>query len=1397
VHGSRTTTRGRLLATTAVLALLTTTAAGVAPARADAPAPTPPSTTATTTTTTTGVDEQQSGQSGADQPSPTPASTPDALGKLTDAVKGQLSTNGTSDFWVKMVDRADTSAASDIADWNERGQYVVDRLQKTAAASQADTLAELRKAGVDHQSFWISNRILVRSGDLALATDLAANPKVEQIHETTVVDKPDPYDAKTADASPDAIDWGITETGAPEAWAQGITGAGITVASVDSGTQYDHPALVTQYRGNNGDGTFTHDYNWFDVTGRCAGAPCDTAGNSSHGTHTMGTMVGSDGGDNQIGMAPDAKWIETNGCDTCADDALLRSGQWIAAPTDSAGQNPDVSKRPNIVNNSWGYSAAGIVDDWYADITTAWEDAGIFGVWSAGNSGPSCQTTSSPGANTSNYAVGNYQQNGTISTLSSRGTGEDAGIKPNIAAPGTAIRSSIVGGGYGLLSGTSMAAPHVAGAVALLWSHSPSLIGDIEATKDLLNRTAVDTDNTTCGGTAANNNVFGEGKLDVMALLDAAPAEGVGTLDGTVTDADGAPIAGATITATNDDATRRVTTDADGAFTVALTEGDYTVTATAYGYVTASQEATITEDETTTLGFALEVAATHSVSGTVTDGTSPVTGARVALAPQIDPVTTDEDGAFVFPTVPEGTYTLTATAGTCYADAAQELVVDGDETATLTLDPNRDAYGYTCAVSEDAYIQGDTPTTLTGDDTSLAITLPFRFPLYGERYDTAYVATNGYLNFLTASSVVTNGAIPSSAAPNAALYPFWDDLYVDAQSQVLTGTSTIDGTDAFTIEWRNVRKYSPSSDRLSFSATLLEDGTAIFGYGPATDTDTARGNSATVGVENAGGTIASQYSFNSAFAHEGLTLTYDAPATATVTGTVTDANTTEALEGATVTLVDQDGAETTATTGPDGTYSRTVVLGKYDYTIAATDYQSVTGTVTLDTEDGSVTKDASLKAGRLTVNKTEITANLAMGNAVSRSVKVTNTGSAPVEVALSTGGETVELLDGGSAAGAIQHVVGDATVAEPASTVSPEARADQGDTALGLAGKPAPSRAFGTQAQLGTAVPDAPAVPADETVLTHSSSQAITPLNSAACNGGPTQILRTFTLSDFDITSGFDVTAVQFGVETNKQAQDVTVNLYTLDGDLSYANMTLIGSATTNLSPQDGTIVSVPVEGSVPAGGTLVAEIANQIGASFYIGSNAAAETAPSYLASDFCGFPDPQPTSSVNFPDMHVVMNVVGQVGGEGGVSWLDVQPPTFALQPGKSVTFSATMSADVDQPATYTAAIKVGAATPYAEPSVTASMTVKRPAGWGKITGVVSGGGGPLDGAVVHLDGRSYDVTLRTDSQGRYAYWMQKSNAPLQVTVSANGYIPQTRTAQIVNGQTSVYDFALKALP
>jgi subtilisin family serine protease len=441
----------------------------------------------------------------------------------------ELASGGQTTFWVYLDERADLSRAPRItAEPTSRvaaTRWVFQELTRTAEVSQARLRALLDARGVDYTPYWISNVIRV-VGDRALAEELAAHPDVShlEVDSTYHIVEPTERVDSSGDNGVTAVEWGVANINADDVWAQfGVTGEGIVVANIDTGVRYTHAALVDKYRGNLGGGVFDHNYNWFDPANICPGdAPCD---NNNHGTHTMGTMVGDDGGTNQIGVAPGARWIAAKGCETnsCSTASLLASGQWVVAPTDLNGNNPDPAMAPHIVNNSWG---GGRGDRWYEDTINAWVAAGIFPMFSAGNSGPACNTANSPGDNIPAYAVGAYDINNNIASFSSRGfSGVDGTtIKPNISAPGVAVRSATAASNtsYGSFSGTSMASPHASGVVALVWSAAPDLIGDVAATRALLDATARDTSNLTCGGTPDNNNVFGEGRIDALAAVEAA-----------------------------------------------------------------------------------------------------------------------------------------------------------------------------------------------------------------------------------------------------------------------------------------------------------------------------------------------------------------------------------------------------------------------------------------------------------------------------------------------------------------------------------------------------------------------------------------------------------------------------------------------------------------------------------------------------------------------------------------------------------------------------------------------------------------------------------------------------------------------------------------------------------
>jgi hypothetical protein len=447
----------------------------------------------------------------------------------------QYASAGNATFWLVLRERADLAAAQSIADWDARGQHVYDALTRTADRSQASLRAELDRRRVAYRSFWILNSIRV-TADRATLMALAQRPDVEQIVAPKTWHIPQPTPGRGESAGIDLIEWNIDRINAPDVWDTfGVRGEGIVVANIDSGVQYDHPALVAQYRGNLGGGVYDHDYNWYDPSEDCGNpslAPCD---NDGHGSHTMGTMAGGDT-DNQIGVAPGARWIAAKGCENsvCADFALMSSGEWLLAPTDLNGQNPRADLRPNVINNSW--SSDDPSDLFYSAIVDAWNQSGIYSVFSSGNDGPSCESLGSPGSYASTYSVGAFDRNDRIASYSGRGPSPiSRNPKPNIAAPGSGIRSSVPFNAYGVFDGTSMAAPHVSGTVALMMSAAPALIGDNAEISTLLNQSAIDVSDLTCGGTATNNNVWGEGKLDAFGAVDSAlqlaDADGDGVAD--------------------------------------------------------------------------------------------------------------------------------------------------------------------------------------------------------------------------------------------------------------------------------------------------------------------------------------------------------------------------------------------------------------------------------------------------------------------------------------------------------------------------------------------------------------------------------------------------------------------------------------------------------------------------------------------------------------------------------------------------------------------------------------------------------------------------------------------------------------------------------------------------
>jgi subtilisin family serine protease len=443
-------------------------------------------------------------------------------------------------FLVVLRPQADLSGAGQLADRDERRRFVFEALRSMANSSQRDLLARLRAVGVRHQAFWLVNMVVVE-GDRPLAEELSERSEVSFLAADRAAPlsrvpspqpEPSPLEASLVEAS-------LEKVGATAVWNLGYTGQGIVVGIADTGIAWEHPALKNRYRGFDGTSA-SHDYNWHDsihdaapgnVCGSNSPFPCD---DNSHGTHVTGTAVGTDGAENLIGMAPGARWIGCRNMDANfgTPERYTECFQFFVAPTDTNGQNPRPDLGADVISNSWGCPPSeGCTDpDVLRAVVENTRAAGIFISVAAGNEGNGCSTVATvPSFYEASFSVGAVSVADTIASFSSRGPVTADGsnrMKPDIVAPGVSIRSSVPGDGYTRFSGTSMATPHVSGAVALLWSAVASLRGHVPETEELLRGTAVHlTSDQECGGipgSAVPNPVFGWGRLDIAAAVASA-----------------------------------------------------------------------------------------------------------------------------------------------------------------------------------------------------------------------------------------------------------------------------------------------------------------------------------------------------------------------------------------------------------------------------------------------------------------------------------------------------------------------------------------------------------------------------------------------------------------------------------------------------------------------------------------------------------------------------------------------------------------------------------------------------------------------------------------------------------------------------------------------------------
>jgi hypothetical protein len=523
------------------------------------------------------------------------------------------------------------------ATMQERHMRVVTALQAAAAQSQGPVkqmLDEGMRRGdvLGYTCYWISNMIVAQVTHDAIYR-LAARSDIDVVEPNFRAQLIEPIsiapqigDEETRDVR-DITPAGIRAIRAPDCWYHlGINGTGRLIGGMDTGVMGSHPALQTRWRGYNG----AHPWQecWLDVLGNGTTSPVDNYG---HGTHTMGTMTGLAPAES-VGVAPGAKWISCNAIDQGVgsefDNDVIHGFQWFADPDGNPNTIDDV---PDVVQNSWGINEG--FGGNYTDCDLRWwsvldnlSAAGVVVTWSAGNEGPGAQTLRSPADRAATmyeaFSVGavdatSYQWPYPIAGFSSRGpTGcnvpANLKIKPEVAAPGVQVWSAYNNGGYTYMDGTSMAGPHVAGAVALIRQANPNLTPD--EVKQILMTTARDE------GTAGEDNTFGWGFIDAYAAVQAAMV-GLGHITGHVTNASwlNGPIQDAVVRVVNQSISW--SSDPTGLYGGPIAAGTYTLAASKAGFRADTAVVVIHQNQITTRDFALVDNAGPAISG-VTNNTA-------------------------------------------------------------------------------------------------------------------------------------------------------------------------------------------------------------------------------------------------------------------------------------------------------------------------------------------------------------------------------------------------------------------------------------------------------------------------------------------------------------------------------------------------------------------------------------------------------------------------------------------------------------------------------------------------------------------------------------------------------------------------------------------------------
>jgi len=466
--------------------------------------------------------------------------------KLSEGLKKEWLKKEKKEVIIQFHDqKMDLSSYRSHWDKNQKGSFIFKALQENARISQYAVQKWLIDKGISYKSNVLVNALLV-SLDKSQVYEVINRKEVAFIYDNPEIFVTPIHRSTENQSLRSASEWGIEKIKAPAVWAMGITGKGIVIAGQDTGYDWTHPDLVSAYRGSSKE-TVKHDYHWFDAIDKASPLnkdtlnpcgysikiPCD---DDVHGTHTMGTMVGKNLSGTSIGVAPGATWIGARNMERGYGNpfSYLACFDWFLAPRDLAGKNPNPLLSPHVINNSWSCpTMEGCLNnhiELFEKAVSLLRKAGIMVVVSAGNDGGSCETMNEiPVTVSGAFSIGATRSNDSIASFSSRGPALIQGkkvIKPDVSAPGVSIKSALPGNRYGLLSGTSMAGPHVAGLAALLFSANASLIGQVDKVEQIIRETSLPLySSQVCSnisGGSYPNPVYGYGRVDALAAVKKA-----------------------------------------------------------------------------------------------------------------------------------------------------------------------------------------------------------------------------------------------------------------------------------------------------------------------------------------------------------------------------------------------------------------------------------------------------------------------------------------------------------------------------------------------------------------------------------------------------------------------------------------------------------------------------------------------------------------------------------------------------------------------------------------------------------------------------------------------------------------------------------------------------------